>query len=37
MLCIIIAHFRPGQAPGVYRHFRDLGRLAAEDLRYVAS
>jgi len=34
---MVIEHFRPGQAPAVYRRFRDRGRLAPEGLTYVAS
>ena len=34
---MIVEHFRDGDAPPVYRRFRDKGRLAPEGLRYVAS
>jgi hypothetical protein len=37
MLFMIIEHFRPGQAPAVYRRFRESGRMAPDGLRYVAS
>ena len=37
MLFMVIERFRPGQAPEVYRRFRDRGRLAPDGLRYVAS
>jgi Protein of unknown function (DUF3303) len=37
MLFIVIEHFRPGQAPEVYRRFRRRGRMAPEGLRYVSS
>jgi uncharacterized protein DUF3303 len=37
MLFMVIEHFRPGRAPDVYRRFRDRGRLAPEDVRYVSS
>jgi Protein of unknown function (DUF3303) len=37
MLFMVIEHFRPGQAPEVYRRFRERGRMAPEGLRYVAS
>ncbi len=37
MVFMIIEHFRPGRAPDVYRRFRDRGRLAPEDVRYVSS
>jgi 2-methylisocitrate lyase-like PEP mutase family enzyme len=34
---MIIEHFRPGQAPAVYRRFRDRGRMMPEDVQYLAS
>lgn len=34
---MVIEHFRPGRAPDVYRRFRDRGRLAPTDVRYVSS
>jgi hypothetical protein len=37
MLFMIIEHFRPGQAPEVYRRFRDRGRMAPEGVQYVSS
>lgn len=37
MLYVIIEHFRDGNAAPVYRRFRDRGRLASDELRYVAS
>ena len=37
MLFMVIEHFRPGQAPAVYRRFRERGRMAPAGLRYVAS
>jgi len=37
MLFMVIEHFRSGQAPAVYRRFRERGRLAPDDLRYVSS
>jgi len=37
MLFMVIEHFASGQAPEVYRRFRDRGRLAPEDLRYISS
>jgi hypothetical protein len=37
MLYMIIERFRDGNAIPVYRRFRDRGRLAHDDLRYVAS
>ena len=37
MLFMVIERFRPGQAPAVYRRFRDHGRMAPEGVRYVSS
>lgn len=37
MLFMVIEHFRPGRAPDVYRRFRDRGRMAPIDVRYVSS
>jgi len=37
MLFMVIEHFRPGQAPEIYRRFRERGRMAPEDVNYVAS
>ena len=37
MLFMVIEHFRPGQAPEVYRRLRDRGRMAPDGLRYVSS
>ena len=37
MLFMVIEHFRPGRAPDVYRRFREQGRMAPVDVRYVAS
>jgi len=37
MLFMVIERFRDGQAPAVYRRFRDRGRMAPESVRYVAS
>ena len=37
MLYMVIEHFKPGQAPEVYRRFRDQGRMAPYGLRYVSS
>jgi hypothetical protein len=36
-LFMVIEHFRPGQAPAIYRRFRDQGRLAPAGLSYVSS
>lgn len=37
MLYLIIETFRAGDPLPVYRRFRDRGRLAPEELRYVSS
>jgi hypothetical protein len=37
MLFMVIERFRPGQAPEVYRRFRDRGRMMPEGLRYLSS
>ena len=37
MLFMVIEHFRPGQAPAIYRRFRERGRMAPNGVRYVAS
>ena len=37
MLFMIVEHYHDGDAVPVYRRFRDQGRLAPQDLRYVAS
>jgi hypothetical protein len=37
MLFMVIERFRPGQAPAVYRRFRDQGRMAPDGLRYISS
>jgi hypothetical protein len=37
MFYMVIEHFKPGQAPEVYRRFRDRGRMAPDGLRYVES
>jgi Domain of unknown function (DUF3303) len=37
MIYMVIEHFREGKAAEVYRRFRDRGRLAPDDIRYVAS
>ena len=37
MLFMIIERFRPGQAPAIYRRFRDRGRMMPEGVRYVSS
>jgi len=37
MVFMVIEQFRPGRAPDVYRRFRDRGRMAPTDVRYVSS
>ncbi len=37
MLFMVIEKFRPGVAPEVYRRFRDRGRMAPAELRYISS
>ena len=37
MLYVVIERFRDGNAIPVYRRFRDRGRLASENLKYVTS
>ena len=37
MLFMVIEHFHPGQAPAVYRRFRERGRMAPEGVRYISS
>ena len=37
MLFMVIENFASGQAPEVYRRFRDRGRMAPEGLRYISS
>ena len=37
MLFMVIEHFRPGRAHEIYRRFRDRGRMAPADVRYVSS
>ncbi len=37
MLFMVIEHFKPEQAPAVYRRFRDCGRMAPEEVVYHAS
>ncbi len=37
MLFMIVEHFRPGQAPAIYRRFRDCGRMMPEGVKYVSS
>jgi hypothetical protein len=37
MLFMVIEHFGVGRAPDVYRRFRDQGRMAPAQIRYVSS
>jgi hypothetical protein len=37
MIFMVIESFRSGQAPEVYRRFRDRGRMAPDGVGYVAS
>ena len=37
MLYMVIETFRNGDAPAVYRRFRDHGRLGPDGLKYVSS
>jgi len=37
MLFMIIEGFRPGQAPAIYRRYRDRGRMMPDGVRYVSS
>jgi len=34
---MVIERFKPGKAPEVYQRFRERGRLAPDDVRYVTS
>jgi hypothetical protein len=37
MLCMVIEHFKSGKAVEIYRRFRERGRMAPDDVTYVAS
>jgi len=37
MLFMVVERFKPGKAHEIYRRFRERGRLAPEDVKYVAS
>src|SRR5262245_56663939 len=37
MLFVVVERYRPGQAPEVYRRFRERGRMAPDGVRYVSS
>ena len=34
---MVVEHFKPGTAPEIYRRFRERGRMAPDDVNYVAS
>jgi Domain of unknown function (DUF3303) len=37
VLFMVIERFRTGQAPNVYRRFRERGRMAPDTVRYIGS
>jgi Protein of unknown function (DUF3303). len=37
MLFMVIEHFKAGQAKAIYQRFRERGRMAPDDVKYVAS
>lgn len=37
MLFMVIERFNAGKAPEIYRRFRERGRMAPDDVKYVAS
>ena len=37
MLFMVIENFRPGQAPAIYRRFREKGRMAPAGVQYISS
>ena len=37
MLFMVIEHFKPGKGPEIYRRFREHGRMAPDDVKYVSS
>jgi len=37
MLFMVVEHFKPGKAAEIYRRFRERGRMAPDDVKYVAS
>jgi len=37
MLFMVVERFRPGMAPEIYRRFRERGRMAPDDVKYVVS
>ena len=37
MLFMVVERFKPGKAPEIYQRFRERGRMAPDDVKYVAS
>lgn len=37
MLFMVIEHFKSGKAAAVYQRFRERGRMAPDDVKYIAS
>lgn len=37
MLFMVIEHFKEGKATAIYQRFRERGRMAPDDVKYVAS
>jgi hypothetical protein len=37
MLFVVVERFKPGKAPDIYRRFREHGRMAPDDVKYIAS
>jgi Protein of unknown function (DUF3303) len=37
MLFMVVEHFKPGKAVDIYRRFHERGRMAPDDVKYVAS
>jgi hypothetical protein len=37
MVYMVVEHFKPGRAVEVYRRYRERGRMAPADVKYVAS
>ena len=37
MLFMVVERFKPGKAPEIYRRFREHGRMAPDDVKYIAS
>jgi hypothetical protein len=34
---MVVEHFKPSRASEIYQRFREQGRMAPDDVRYVAS